>query len=127
VGEDDQLAEQAERKHLHAEHEQQRCQQQGRAVGKRLIEQEAIHSQVGDQHGADAERRGAQHAEEAQRLLRETHQEKDAEQVEQVMHVFARPVNAAVAILRRLPHRRLADAEAEPHREDRQEAMLIAV
>jgi len=127
VREDDELAEQAEREDLQAENQQQRCQQQCRSIGERLAEQHAIHSQVRDQHRADAERHGAEHAEEAQRLLGEAHQEEDAEQVEQVMHVLARPVDAPVAILRRLPHRHLADAETEPQREDRQEAMLVAV
>jgi len=127
VREDDELAEQAEREYLHAEHEQQRRQQQGRAVGERLAEQQAIHSEVRDQHRTDCESRRTEHAEEAQGLLGEAHQEKDAEEIQQVMHVFARPVDARVAVLRGLPHWHLADAEAEPHREYRQEAMLLAV
>ncbi len=70
------------------------------SIGERLAEQHPIHSQVRDQHRADAERHGAEHAEEAQRLLGEAHQEEDAEQVEQMMHVLARPVDARMAILR---------------------------
>ena len=68
------------------------------------LEQQPSHRQIGDQHGADAEGRGAEHAEEAQRLLREAHQEEDAEQVEHVVRVFARPIDARVAVLRRLAH-----------------------
>jgi len=125
--EDDELAQQAEREHLHPQHQQERREQQGGTVGERLAEQQPIQTEIRDQHRADAERRSTEHAEEAQRLLGEAHQEEDAEQIEQVMHVLARPIDAAVAVLRRLPHRHLVDAEAEPHREDRQEAMLIAV
>ena len=104
-----------------------RSEQQRWTVGQRLAEQHPVHSQVSDQHRADTEGRRAEHAEETQRLLREAHQEEDAEQIQQVMHVFARAVDAPMAVLRRLPHRDLADAEAEAHRQDRHEAMLIAV
>jgi len=127
VREDDELAEQAEREDLHPENQQQRGEQQRRTIRERLAEQQPIRTQVRDQHRADAERRSAEHAEEAQRLLGEAHQEENAEQIQQVMHVLARPVDPRVAILRRLPHRHLADAETEAHREDRQEAVLIAV
>jgi hypothetical protein len=44
--EDDQLAEQAEREYLHAEHQQQRREQQSWPIGQRLAEQQAIHSQI---------------------------------------------------------------------------------
>src|SRR5690606_37112695 len=42
-------------------------------------------------------------------------------------HVFARPIDAVMAVLDRLPHGDLGDAKAQTVGNDGQEAMLIAV
>ena len=46
VGEDDQFAQETERENLHAEHDEQRCQQQCRAIGQGAGEQHSIEYQV---------------------------------------------------------------------------------
>jgi hypothetical protein len=48
VGEDDQLAQQAEREHLHAEDDQQGAQQQRRSVCELLVEEQSLHREHRD-------------------------------------------------------------------------------
>jgi len=127
MSEDDQLAEQAEREHLHAQHDQQRAQQQRGSIGELLVEEQTLHAQERDDGRADAERRGAEHAEEAQRPLGEAHQEEDAEQIEHMVRIFLGAIHALQAILGRLAHGHFADAKAEACRQDGHEAMLVAV
>src|SRR5690606_36656659 len=73
------------------------------------------------------ERRAADHAEEAQRLLREERQEEHREEIEQAMHVLAQPITAAEVVLRRLRDLHFPHGEALLSGEHRQEPMLIAV
>ena len=76
---------------------------------------------------ADDEHRHADHPEEAQGLLRESHEEENGEDVEQSARVLARLVDALEAVLRRLPDVDLADSESLPVREHGEEAVLVAV
>ena len=83
VGEGHDLADQADRDDLDAEHDHQRAQHQGRPVDQRHAEEQARDDEPGGEQAADREHGEAEAAEEAERLPQEAEQEVDGDDVEQ--------------------------------------------
>src|SRR5262245_2384598 len=92
-----------------------------------MAQEEAVEYEPCRDERAQPEGNRADHAEEAQRPLRETHEEEHAEDVESATNVIARRGVAVEAVARRLPHVDFDHTKALTIRQHGQEAMLIAV
>ncbi len=92
-----------------------------------MPEDQAIDRQPGDQHGADGESGRADHAEKAQGLLREAHQEEHREDIQHPVYIVAQRIAAVVTVARRLLKIDLDHAETQSVGQHRQEAVLISI
>src|ERR1700676_1179703 len=127
MSENDEFAEETQREHLQAEHDQQGGEQQRRPVRQRLMKKQPLGRHDQHQNQADRKRRHAHHAEKAQRLFGEAHQEEHREDVENTVCVFARTVAALKMVLGRLTKVDLTHSKALAIGQQGEKPVLIAI
>ena len=122
----DHLAHEPERDRLHAERREQHGEQHQRAVAEWLAE-DALDEHHRERYSAGAREHGTDQPEETQRLLGETKEKVEAEDVDRPSNVHAGAVDAALDVARMLRAGDFHDVEAVVDREQGQKACEVAV
>ena len=120
------LGEQPERDELDADDDEQHAERQQRSVADALSP-EPEHGEVREDDEADRSHEQPDAAEEVQRPVPVAAHEGHAQQVEEAAEVALRPVARAAVLARAMVHGDLGDAKAAVRREDRDEAVELAV